>query len=122
MKHIKKFENYLSEGKKCLCGDNCECGDVCECDVCKGKVNEDGCGSCTAGSGNGMGAISAPQASSTPGDVAGSTRGSGDRPAYDLGKRFGFVGQRRKRKSRKKNESIRNMYVTKFSDWEGTGL
>ena len=41
-------------------------------------LNEDGEASATMGNGNGMGAVTAPIVSATPGDVAGSVAGSGD--------------------------------------------
>ena len=56
------------------------------------KLNEDGEGGvamCNAGTGGGMGAITAPIPSSIPGDVSGSISGSGDLPAYDHGTHFG---------------------------------
>jgi len=88
------------------------------------KENDGGGGVAVAtlGNTNGMGAIVAPQPSSTPGDVAGSTKGSGDVPAYDMGKTYGNPyqgkGKKRKKKEKKKNlgSDYRNMYVTKFSD------
>lgn len=91
-------------------------------------ILEDGC-ACTMGNSNGMGAVVAPQASSIPGDVAGSTPGSGDIPAYDRGKYFGSrpqpVNKRRKKKSRPTKEGRmigteqpkETMYITTFSDW-----
>jgi hypothetical protein len=90
---------------------------------------EDGCACATAGSGDGMGAVVAPQPSSIPGDVAGSTPGSGDLPAYDRGKYFGSrpqpINKKRKKKSRSTKEGRmigteqpkETMYITTFSDW-----
>lgn len=77
----------------------------------------------TLGNTNGMGNVSAPQPSSTPGDVAGSIPGSGDIAAYDMGDHFGtnIFKQKKKKKKKKKKEDLgkdyRNMYVTKFTDW-----
>jgi len=104
------------------------------------KLFEDGEGGGTGvayssnGNSGGMGAIVAPIASSIPGDVAGSTRGSGDLPSYDTGKKFEIPG--RKNKKRKyseklpsktllskenrhlgKTNDISSMYVTKYTDW-----
>ncbi len=69
----------------------------------------------TADNTGGMGAIVAPQPSSIPGDVAGSTKGSGDLPAYDLGKSFGFPNRKRKRRGKKNGSGVK--YITKFSNW-----
>jgi len=68
----------------------------------------------------GMGNVVAPQPSSTPGDVAGSTKGSGDVAAYDTGKSFDTIISKKKKKKKKKNgygDDYQNMYVTKISDW-----
>jgi len=94
------------------------------------KINEDGEGGgtayATAGNTTGMGAIVAPTVSPIPGDVAGSTPGSGDLPAYDQRTHFGSKGSKKpkkyKRTSKKKrhtgtDEHIENMYVTYFDDW-----
>ena len=92
----------------------------------------------TAGNSAGMGAIVAPQPSSIPGDVAGSTIGSGDRAAYDMGTHFGFnkddnpMKKKRKKKTNKK-KNIKNrhmstesskeeMYITSFTDWLNNGF
>ena len=91
----------------------------------------DGGGVAYATNGNtaGMGAIVAPQPSATPGDVAGSTKGSGDLPAYDMGKKFDTNPFKKKKKSKKKSKSTKEsrhvgtnqdkeeMYITSFSDW-----
>ena len=91
----------------------------------------------TAGSSAGMGAIVAPQPSSIPGDVAGSTIGSGDRAAYDMGSHFGFnkddnpLKKKKKKKKSKKSTKTRHMstesskeemYVTSFTDWLNNGV
>jgi len=91
----------------------------------------------TAGSSAGMGAIVAPQPSSIPGDVAGSTIGSGDRAAYDMGTHFGFnkndnpFKKKKKKKKSKKSAKSRHMstesskeemYVTSFTDWLNNGF
>lgn len=92
------------------------------------KINEDGTATATLGNTGGMGAVVAPQASSIPGDVAGSTPGSGDLPAYDMGDHFGTSPFKKGKKKKKKKsptkenrhlgktDSVEN-YVTKFSDW-----
>jgi hypothetical protein len=101
-------------------------------------IEGDGGGSAyaTAGNTTGMGEITAPQPSSTPGDVAGSTIGSGDLPAYDLGSSFGpamFNGNKKKKRkySTKKvskynrhqgtNQPKETMYITSFEDWTNNG-
>ena len=91
----------------------------------------------TAGSSAGMGSIVAPQPSSIPGDVAGSTIGSGDRAAYDMGTHFGFNKDdnpmKKKKKKKKNKKSIKSnhmstesskeeMYVTSFTDWLNNGF
>ena len=105
------------------------------------KLFEDGEGggtglsSATLGNTGGMGAIVASIASSIPGDTAGSTRGSGDLPAYDTGKKFEIPGKKKKKRkfseklpsktflSTKENRhlgktnDISSMYVTKYTDW-----
>jgi hypothetical protein len=95
-------------------------------------LNEDGgTAMATAGNTGGMGAVTAPQASSTPGDVAGSTAGSGDLPAYDMGTHFGPAKTNKKKKKSKSKKSKKEskglgaslndkatMYVTRFSDWD----
>jgi len=66
----------------------------------------------------GMGDIVAPQPSLTPGDVAGSTSGSGDIPAYD--RKTSFEIPKKKKKKKKKinfGEDYKNMYITKFNEW-----
>jgi len=98
MKYLKKFgEDYLKEN------------------------DGGGVSVATLGNTGGMGNVVAPQPSSTPGDVAGSTKGSGDLPAYDMGNRFDFIKRKKKKKKKKKKldlgEDYRNMYITKFSDW-----
>ena len=60
------------------------------------------------GSSYGMGNVVAPQTSSTPGDVAGSTEGSGDLPAYNMGTHFGFLDGKKKRKSKKVSKDKRH--------------
>jgi hypothetical protein len=70
----------------------------------------------------GMGAIKSAQPSKTPGDVAGSTEGSGD-----IGSVLGtFTKQpagggykKRKKKGEKVENQIKNMYVVKFSEFDG---
>lgn len=88
-----------------------------------------GVANATLGNTGGMGAIVAPQPSSIPGDVAGSTKGSGDLPAYDKGNHFGINTKKKKKKKNKSKATkenrhlgntndITSMYVTKFTDWE----
>ena len=74
-----------------------------------------------------MGNIVAPQPSSTPGDVAGSQKGSGDLPAYDNGKYFGKKPVKQKKASKKKrhegtDSTKEQMYITSFSDWINSGM
>jgi len=74
----------------------------------------------TLGNTGGMGNVIAPQPSSIPGDVAGSTKGSGDIPASSSLSFKNFDSKRKKKKKKKINklgEDYRNMYITKFSDW-----
>jgi len=88
----------------------------------------------TAGNSAGMGSITAPQPSATPGDVAGSSIGSGDLPAYDKGYTFENEPFKKKKYKRNKKYSTKRhatklermsgintnkeeMYVTKFSNW-----
>lgn len=62
---------------------------------------------------NGMGNIVAPQPSSIPGYVGGSTIGSGDLPAYNTGKKFNSVeGPKRGKKGKKSKKS---KYYTKIA-------
>jgi hypothetical protein len=81
----------------------------------------------TAGNGGGMGAITAPVMSDTPGDMRGSTAGSGDVAAYDKGKHFGEKPQKKKKTNKKKRhtgttEQKESMYVTSYKDWNNTGM
>jgi len=96
-------------------------------------VEDDGGGGAyaTAGNSTGMGSIVAPQPSSIPGDVAGSTIGSGDRASYDMGSHFDFNKDNNHKKKKKKTiksnhmsteSSIENMYVTSFTDWLNNGF
>jgi len=91
----------------------------------------------TAGNSGGMGAIVAPQPSAIPGDVAGSTIGSGDKAAYDMGTHFGFnkndnpLKKKKKKKKSKKSVKTRHMstetskeemYITSYTDWLNNGF
>ena len=81
----------------------------------------------TLGTSYGMGNVIAPQPSSTPGDVAGSQKGSGDLPAYDNGKYFGKKPVKQKKTSKKKrhegtDSTKEQMYITSFSDWINNGM
>ena len=79
----------------------------------------------TNGNSAGMGSIVAPQPSSTPGDVAGSSEGSGDIPNNVFNTtEHSKLRKRKKKKNITKNErhystdlSKEIMYVTKYSDW-----
>ena len=112
------------------------------------KINEEGAaggtGSGDAGGGGGtsyanlgntggMGAIIAPQPGSVVGQVSGEgsgTKGSGDRVAGSFNP---FTKETKKQKKSPKNKSGKSqitgktidekstMYVTKFTDWVGTG-
>jgi len=62
---------------------------------------------------NGMGNVVAPQASSIPGYVGGSTIGSGDLPAYNTGKKFQSITGPKKGKKGKKSKRVR--FYTKIS-------
>lgn len=87
------------------------------------KLNEDGegGGSGTAfvtGNQNGMGNIVTAQTGSIPGSVwqgGSGTIGSGDRSAYDQGKKFDFIKKDKKGKGKNKKPKV----FTKFSDWMG---
>lgn len=87
------------------------------------KINEDGDGGGTAyttlGNSSGMGDVVAPQPSSIPGDVAGSTPGSGDLPAYDKKTKKPKNSKKSNKKKRHTgtDESKENMYITYFEDW-----
>lgn len=77
------------------------------------RFNEDA--TATMGNTGGMGAVVAAQPSSTPGDVAGSTPGSGD-----IGHGIGVYtkSMQKKKKKRYSNDTYDNMYVTKFTDFD----
>jgi len=83
------------------------------------KLNEDegggGVSSSTLGNTGGMGAIVSAQPSSIPGDVAGSTIGSGDISRTTLGP-YSKTPQRNRKKKKKKGENIDQFYVTKYSE------
>lgn len=70
-----------------------------------------GCANATLGNTSGMGDVSAPIVSSTPGDVAGSIAGSGDLPAYDNPLTFS-TNNLTKGKKKKKKKTLK-----KFTDW-----
>ena len=77
-------------------------------------LNEEGEACATLGNTGGMGAIVAPQPSAIPGDVAGSTKGSGDIPAYDTGKSFRTLNQAFKKMKKKKKVKKYSKYSEKF--------
>jgi hypothetical protein len=71
---------------------------------------------------NGMGAIKSSQPSPIPGDVAGSTSGSGDIGSV-LGtftkQPAGGIDKKRKKKGEKVENQIKNMYIVKFNEFDG---
>jgi len=94
-------------------------------------INEEGMAMATAGNTGGMGAVVTPQPSSTPGDVAGSIKGSGDLPAGSSTHQVSKDEKKKKkdkpkskRKSKKsKKESYESedkstMYISKYTDWD----
>lgn len=81
----------------------------------------------TAGNTGGMGAVTAPGVSATPGYVGGSTPGSGDIVAGNTSHKIDAETKKttsKKRKKRKKRgigestEDKETMYVTRFQDWD----
>jgi hypothetical protein len=97
------------------------------------KLNEDGEGGGDSGGGisssslgntSGMGAIVSAQPSSIPGNVQGSTKGSGDISRTTLGP-YSKTPQRSKNKRKKKkklpNDNIDNFYVTKYTEQNNYG-
>jgi hypothetical protein len=100
-------------------------------------LNEEGTAFATMGNTGGMGAVSAPPVSSdgsintytgdgSPTETTG--RGSGDLPAYDMGKHFGTKPFKKKKKKKKKKPTKESrlvstesqkedMYVTSWTDW-----
>jgi len=95
MKKILKFNEYIKES------------------------DSGGVAVATLGNTGGMGNIVAPQPSSTPGDVAGSSIGSGD-IVSSLGtfSKNTTTSKKKKKKKKKPNgDNYQDMYVTKISDW-----
>jgi hypothetical protein len=92
------------------------------------KLFEEGTAMATMGNTGGMGAVVSPGVSPVPGDVGGSTKGSGDLPAYDTGTAYKIDAKTKKvtKKKTKRNkrgigESAKDketMYVTRFQDWD----
>jgi len=92
------------------------------------KLFEEGTAMATMGNTGGMGAIVSPGVSATPGDVGGSTSGSGDIAAHDTGTAFKIDAKTKKttkKKTKRKKRGIgesandkETMYVTKFQDWD----
>ena len=85
------------------------------------KFNEDGgVANATLGNTAGMGNVVAPTVASTPGDVAGSTKGSGDIVATNKKKK---IQTKPKKKPTKESRHLgtdstkEDMYVTTFTDW-----
>ena len=84
----------------------------------------------TAGNTNGMGNVVSANPSSTPGDVAGSSIGSGDIGAAlgTFSKKAGIKKKKKKKKDLKTKENFNNeqnktydkMYVVKFGDYKYT--
>lgn len=99
------------------------------------KINEegDGGGSCGSGDGggtafaglgqNGMGNIVSPQTGTIAGSLwqgGSGTIGSGDKVAYDMGDHFGWKGDKYdKKKGRKGKKDKKPIVMTKFSEWIG---
>jgi len=87
------------------------------------NLNEDGgVANATLGNMAGMGNVTAPTVSAIPGDVAGSTAGSGDLVACDKGTYFGTKPKKHKKETKEKRHkgtetAKEEMYVTKFEDW-----
>jgi len=95
-------------------------------------INE-GVAAATMGNTGGMGNVTAPTVSAIPGDVAGSTPGSGDVVARAVPtstkQKSPFKKSKKKYQLTPKNVRMsgtnapkESMYVTKFSDWTGMGL
>jgi len=85
-------------------------------------VNEDAC--VTLGNTGGMGAVVSSQPSSIPGDVAGSTRGSGDISAVDNGSSFGIPkwntgGKKGRKKGRVSTKRPATAKIKSFKDFTG---
>jgi len=99
---IKKYEDFLIEG----------------------EGGGGGVAYATNGNTAGMGNVTAPQPSSVPGDVAGSTRGSGDLPAYDFGKSFDHNDDenprlpRGKKKKKKKSKKLNMKNYSNFTQYK----
>jgi len=95
MNNLKTFEQFINE-------------------------NDDGGGVAFATpNANGMGNVVAPTVGTTPGSVwqSGSgTIGSGDMPAYDMGDRFDFLNNMKKRNRKRKRKDNRKEKVKVFSN------
>ena len=94
-----------------------------------------GVASATMGNTGGMGNITSPTVSATPGDVAGSKPGSGDIAAHAVRPATKIPATNRKKPKKRKfqlepkivrmagtNASKESMYVTSFKDWTGSGV
>lgn len=81
-----------------------------------------GVASATMGNTNGMGSVISPTVSAIPGDVAGSTPGSGDLAAK-TGTYTKTTSKKRRRKLKNFTEGVgtekENMYITKFDEFSG---
>jgi hypothetical protein len=95
-------------------------------------LNEDGDGggvaNATLGNTGGMGDVVSPTVSAIPGDVAGSTPGSGDIAAHPIKPAFKYPANKKKKKSSIDSrhfgtaESKENMYITKYTDWSNESV
>jgi len=85
----------------------------------KSFLNEDGA---TLGNTNGMGNVTAATPSNTPGDVADSSIGSGDigqtLRTYTKKTSRKEKEEKKKKKKNKLGEDYKNMYVTKYTEWQ----
>jgi hypothetical protein len=129
MKPIKKFIEYIKEdsattgvvGSVVVVGGGAT-GNFTSAAGTSVSGGDSGSAFNTNSSSNGMGAIKSSQPSSIPGDVAGSTKGSGDIGSV-LGtftkQPAGGVDKKRKKKGEKVENQIKNMYVVKFSEFDG---
>jgi hypothetical protein len=107
MVKIYRFNEYIKESEG---GASAAAPAAAPASTSAAPVSSGGVAYSTLSNTGGMGNVVAPQPSSTPGDVAGSTKGSGDLPAYDMGNSFEtplsikkkFKIKRRKKSNKKK--------------------
>lgn len=138
MKNIKKFQQFINEemdgsttgvvGSGTAVGGGAEGSFVSSAGVSVGggdsassfNVGSSGSAYASSGSISGMGNVVSPQPSSIPGDVAGSTKGSGDISKGTMTYSKKVAG--RKNKKKKKNDysekalRIDKLYVTKYTE------